>query len=737
MSLYAGAGVERVPGKLPHEEVLGERVVVEPVSGAKDRARASRRIPGGAHPRRHVVPVLVVERGDRRDTGRGGVEDAEAVVALAQQAVVVPAHAAVQRDEAAGLEAVLQVERVVVLEGEPPGIPLGLPAAGQPAGHEVLQAVEVEPAAIPRVEETVDRRPSELVARLPVVPSGVVRHVREQLRVGVHAAARQRQVRARVREPGDPEERQPEVLRIADGVEPDRPRIERAVLGEEVLGEAIEAAPHFQEELRREEMREGTGDEVDGRRRVGVVAGEDAAAEQAEREALVAVAEEVPHRQEIRLADVLVDLPDHAVDTVAEGRGRLQVVAVLVRRLVGGGPGLPFENAAHDRVERAAIRRHCRRKLLVGRHACETGQPAFLPLPLVGSEEERAVLPDRPAERAAELVVAERVLRGRLLVEEVAGSQGIVAEVLVDRASQVIGARPGDDVDDGAGVAAVFGLGAGEHRELGHGIDGKHGGGGAENAGLVDGRQVPIPVVHVGAVEQIVVGAAAVAVDAEEAEGAGGVVDTAGVGARPGNQRHELHEVASVERDLRGLLPLDGSALDVARRVDKRRPCHHLHRLLDAARLHLHVNALAGRGHDLHALDHLGRKPRQGCGQVVHAQRQFREEVVAGGIGRHRPGEAGAGVRRGDGSSGHGCAGLIGDGTLDGSPEGLRGGWRDREQGEREGHSETHGGVLSPGAAATGRIQPLVRPRRFTPGLATVPSILSTCPGRATKRRSG
>jgi len=76
-------------------------------------------IPRGADSRREVVHVAIVELADRRDLRGGGVEDAEPVVVRADHTVVVPAQAPVERDAAARLKGVLQVERVVVLEREP------------------------------------------------------------------------------------------------------------------------------------------------------------------------------------------------------------------------------------------------------------------------------------------------------------------------------------------------------------------------------------------------------------------------------------------------------------------------------------------------------------------------------------------------------------------------------------------------------------------------------------------
>ena len=144
----------------------------------------------------------------------GRVEDAEAIAVGADDAVVIPAHAPVERDVPARLKGVLKVEGVVVLKGEALRVALGLPAARQSAGHEVLEAVEVETPAIAGVEEPVHGRAAKLVAAFPVVPPRVVGEIREGLIVAVDAAARQRQVGADVREARDADLRQAEILRV-------------------------------------------------------------------------------------------------------------------------------------------------------------------------------------------------------------------------------------------------------------------------------------------------------------------------------------------------------------------------------------------------------------------------------------------------------------------------------------------------------------------------------------------
>src|SRR4029079_1824308 len=147
---------------LADEEVLREGVVVETVAAAEHAPRLSRQIPRERRARRKVVPVLVVQLRDRRDLLRRRVEHAEAILPFADDAVVVPPEAPVERDVRLRPERFLSVERRVVLGREPPRVPSRLAAAGDAPRNEVVEAVEVETAAVARVEEAVDRRAPEL-----------------------------------------------------------------------------------------------------------------------------------------------------------------------------------------------------------------------------------------------------------------------------------------------------------------------------------------------------------------------------------------------------------------------------------------------------------------------------------------------------------------------------------------------------------------------------------------------
>ena len=178
---------------------------------------------------------------------------------------------------------------MVVLERLAFESPRGLPAACHAPGHEVVEAVEVEHAPVARVEVPVDVRPPELVAELHVVASRGVRQlanpcefVSTRPRGSDRFAAERRVVPTR-------DQRQPEILRVAHRVEADRIRVEATVLGEEVLVEAVVAAPQLEQQLRRHDVRERGRGRLHRRRRHGVEARQQTARSQSEGKALVAV----------------------------------------------------------------------------------------------------------------------------------------------------------------------------------------------------------------------------------------------------------------------------------------------------------------------------------------------------------------------------------------------------------------------------------------------------------------
>src|SRR5258708_16038960 len=110
---------------------------------------------------------------------------AQEIVLFPDHAEIFPADAIVDRQVLGHVEAVLQVERLVVLEGLAAGVTLSLASAVGSAGDEIVEAVEAQLGAIAAVEEAIHRGPAELPAELPVVASVAVADVVEELPVGV------------------------------------------------------------------------------------------------------------------------------------------------------------------------------------------------------------------------------------------------------------------------------------------------------------------------------------------------------------------------------------------------------------------------------------------------------------------------------------------------------------------------------------------------------------------------
>ena len=160
-------------------------------------------------------------------------------------------------------------------------------------------------------------------------------------------------------------------------------------------------------------------------------------------------------------------------------------------------------------------------------------------LTVVVEEEKIAIRPDRPAERAAELVVV--VGRFRSVVQHVDGVvrvERLVAVELEGRSVQVVGAGLGDDVDHGATGAAILG---GErvrvdleffYRVLAELIRGTSGAGAAD--GLAEERVVVVRSVDDQAVERAAL--------TGEADVAG-----ANIARDTGREQREVDEVAAVD----------------------------------------------------------------------------------------------------------------------------------------------------------------------------------------------
>lgn len=116
-----------------------------------------------------------------------------------------------------------------------------------------------------------------------------------------------------------------------------------------------------------------------------------------------------------------------------------------------------------------SARQEAEPRLGVGHYADAADRQA-LPEPFVIAEQEEAVLPERSAQRAAELIPPEG--RHERLIQNIARVQGAVAQKLEYAAMRGVASRLGDHVDLRAGSLSVFdGIGIREDVELPHRID--------------------------------------------------------------------------------------------------------------------------------------------------------------------------------------------------------------------------------------------------------------------------
>src|SRR5207302_1594232 len=101
-------------------------------------------------------------------------------------------------------------------------------------------------------------------------------------------------------------------------------------------------------------------------------------------------------------------------------------------------PGIQCQKISHDGVERSAASGKSSQVALCG-HRGRAWNTAVLALPFIGDEEEGFVLPNGPAERSAELVIVEPVLRVGRSIKEVASIKVLIADEFEEIAVPVVG----------------------------------------------------------------------------------------------------------------------------------------------------------------------------------------------------------------------------------------------------------------------------------------------------------
>ena len=149
---------------------------------------------------------------------------------------------------------------------------------------------------------------------------------------------------------------------VAGGAESNRARMKTLVLGEETLGEAVPAEAHFVQLRRGKDVDVGERNQLHACRSHRVESGKLASrGVEGQGKRLRAVAEEIPARKRIVLADRLIDLRNHAGQAVRGRRNRGSVrpvgaAGVIGRirslrrgdRVVGRGPRVSRQERGND-----------------------------------------------------------------------------------------------------------------------------------------------------------------------------------------------------------------------------------------------------------------------------------------------------------------------------------------------------------------------------------------------------
>src|SRR5579872_3539499 len=194
---------------------------------------------------------------------------------------------------------------MIILEGLPDRVALGLAAARGRSGKKFLEGIKVERAPIAAVKKAVYERAPKFVAELPVMASIRPSVIVEKLRIGIDPGAGIGAGCAQFGEIAHADGGQAEILRPGPKVQADRVGVEAAVLGEEMLFQAVVAPANFHEQALAEKVRIGKRGDVEVGRSNGIEPRQDAPAHQPQGKALVAVSIIVAARQKIIVSEVM------------------------------------------------------------------------------------------------------------------------------------------------------------------------------------------------------------------------------------------------------------------------------------------------------------------------------------------------------------------------------------------------------------------------------------------------
>ena len=327
------------------------------------------------------------------------------------------------------------------------------------------------------------------------------------------------------------------------------------------------------------------------------------------------------------------------------------------RHLVVEDP-LPGEGVHElDRLVRIGIDRltDVAHALLGGRGETHAGCAGLLLAEALSREEEEGlVLPDRPADGAAELVEQVAGLaRARAVGEVREGVERLVSVVLVERAVELVGSGLGHDVDDGAARAAVLGR---EHvgfdPELLDGVE--------------SGRRHELPLLAGGAgcavdVVAVVLRAGAVESDRESLRFDGSPLGVARLGAR--DERRQRDELAAVERKVLDLDAVDDFAEGRRLGLDALGKVADDDRVRQLADLEPQVDAQELAYSQGHALDVDSLESAELRLDFVGARGQKVDPEIAQLVAHRRAAHAGRRVSRRDAGSRHHGARAVGHGA--------------------------------------------------------------------------
>ena len=213
-------------------------------------------------------------------------------------------------------------------------------------------------------------------------------------------------------------------------------------------------------------------------------------------------AAEIAQRERMFVGEALIDFRD-SVETVVRVQSVCQVV--IRRRGTRGDAGRKkSEQVQRDRIDLdPVLRQHglSRRDPGGGRRGVQNREAGYRELYLAGEEEERLVLPDRPAGRKPKLVVPDFGYTGSRGLHSRRPRQVLIAVEEVESAMQIVGPRFDNHLDGAARVAACVRSGIGLDGELIDGFNGQKRAGYARDAALIDRHCIGISVVVIRAVD--------------------------------------------------------------------------------------------------------------------------------------------------------------------------------------------------------------------------------------------